>query len=114
VGGQQKVIDPQPFVTVPAPGLIIPEGVAVRLAMEHPVGVCQPQIQQRAKLRPRFEAAQRIIAKCCGIINIIVGGGTIALHESEHDPIRKEFSAAARALPKLPKCSIAAEAFRST
>src|SRR5215472_13909344 len=46
---QQEMIDSQAFVAVPAPGLIIPESVAMRFAMEDAVSVGQPEIDQRTK-----------------------------------------------------------------
>ena len=46
---QQQVIDPQSFITMPAPSLIIPERVAVRLQVKDAVGVGQSEIEQRAK-----------------------------------------------------------------
>src|SRR5215471_11795252 len=46
---EQQMIDAQPLVAVPPPRLVIPEGVAVRLAVKHAVGVGQPEIDERAK-----------------------------------------------------------------
>jgi len=51
---QQQMIDAQPFVAVPAAGLIVPKGVAVRLAVIDAVGVGQPEIDESAKSRSRF------------------------------------------------------------
>src|SRR5215472_8505019 len=35
---QQQVVDPQPLVSMPTPRLVVPEGIAVRLAMKDAVG----------------------------------------------------------------------------
>ena len=52
VGGvrrQQQMIDPQTLVAVPATGLIVPKGVAVRLAVENAVGIGQSEMDEGAK-----------------------------------------------------------------
>src|SRR5438270_12675004 len=69
---QQQMIDAQPLVAVPAPGLVIPEGIAVRLAMKDAIGVGQPEVEERAKPRARLHPAQSVVAKRHRIVNIIV------------------------------------------
>src|SRR5215470_14152420 len=43
---QQQMVDSQALVAVPASGLIIPESVAMRFAMEDAVSVGQPEVDQ--------------------------------------------------------------------
>ena len=90
---QQQMVDPQPLVAVPAPGLVIPEGVAVRLAVEDAVGVGQPEIEEGAEPRARFEPAQRIVAQRHRIVNIVVGRADVVVAgQHERDLAAQQFA----------------------
>jgi hypothetical protein len=67
------MIDAQPLVAMPAPGLVVPESVAVRLAMKDAVSVRQSEVEERTKPRACFLSAQSVVAKCHRVVNIIVG-----------------------------------------
>src|SRR3954454_8783155 len=66
------MVDAQPLVAVPAAGLVIPESIAVWLAMKDAIGVGQPEVEERAKPRARLHPAQSVVAKRHRIVNIIV------------------------------------------
>ena len=87
------MVDAQPFVAMPAPGLVIPESVAVRLLVKDAVGVGQPEVKEGAKPRARFHPAQSIVAKRHRVINIIVRRADIIVAgQHERDLTTQQFA----------------------
>src|SRR5262249_15893025 len=76
---QQQMIDAQPFGAVPAAGLVVPKGVAVRLPVEDAVGIGQSEIDETAKPRSRLGPAQRVVTKRYGVVNVIVGRADVVV-----------------------------------
>src|SRR5689334_24381087 len=80
------MIDPQPLISMPASGLVIPKCITMGLAVEHAVAVRQAEIKERAKARARLEAAQRVIAEHHWIVNIVIGWADVVIAgENERD-----------------------------
>src|SRR5258708_38741554 len=70
---EQQMVDPQPLVAVPAASLVIPEGVAVGLAVKGAVGIGEAEMEQRPEARARLDPAQRIVAAGDRVLDILVG-----------------------------------------
>src|SRR5207237_853742 len=89
----QQMIDAQPLVAVPTPGLVIPEGIAVRLAVKDAVSVGQPEVKESAKPRARFHPTQSIVAKRHRVVNIIVRRADVVVAgQHERDLTTQQFA----------------------
>ena len=71
-GDSSGSVDPQTLIPMPAPRLIIPEGVSVRLRVEHAVCVGQTEIEESSEPRARFGPAESIVTEADRVVNIVV------------------------------------------
>ena len=60
---QQQMVDPQTLIPMPAPRLVVPEGVSVRLRVECAVCVGQTEIEERSEPRARLGPAESIVTE---------------------------------------------------
>ena len=67
---QQQVIDPDPLVPLPCPGLVIPERIESRLVRRGPEGVGQSKVEQRPKALPGLGEEQGVTGPGRGIVDV--------------------------------------------
>src|SRR6185437_2005061 len=105
VGGlrrAQQVIDAQALVAIPAPGLIIPEAVAMRLGMEDAERIDQAEVEEGAEAAARFRTAQRVVAPAGGIVDVIVGRHDVVVAGEHERDLAGEQALGMRLEPRHP------------